>query len=186
MTAVLPGRHRGRAVARLAGLRLLLGVPTVLLVAVGVFLLAAASPFRPVYQYFGVGIFSASDADIAAAERSLGLDASVGEQLLRWLGGLLTGDLGQSLSMRQPVAQVVAERLPWTPRLTTPSHPLVLIRLLATPAALKAEGELMGHCVGSYVDDVLSRALLVFTVAGLAACATVESAWIGQRARRTV
>ncbi len=57
-----------------------------------------------------------------------------------------------------------AERLPWTPRLTTPSHPLVLIRLLATPAALKAEGELMGHCVGSYVDDVLSRTLLVFAV----------------------
>lgn len=115
MTApALPDRRRGRALARLVGLRVLVGVPTVLLVAVAVFLLAAASPFRPVYQYFGVGIFSASDEDIAAAERALGLDGGVFDQLGRWLAGLLTGDLGQSLSMRQPVTQVIVERLPWT------------------------------------------------------------------------
>jgi hypothetical protein len=57
-----------------------------------------------------------------------------------------------------------AERVPWRPTLTTPSHPLLHIRLLATPAALAAEGQIMGHCVGTYVDDVLSRTLLVFAV----------------------
>ncbi|WP_224401423.1 ABC transporter permease [Pseudonocardia sp. ICBG1034] len=174
MTAVLPGRHRGRAVARLAGLRLLLGVPTVLLVAVGVFLLAAASPFRPVYQYFGVGIFSASDADIAAAERSLGLDASVGEQLLRWLGRLLTGDLGQSLSMRQPVAQVVAERLPWTLLLVTLALLVSLVLALAagTVAAWRQGGwfdravTAVGHTLEGLPPFVLALgAIAVFAVA---------------------
>lgn len=175
MTLAAPGaRHRGRAVARLLGLRVLLGVPTVLVVAVLVFLLAAASPFKPVYQYFGVGIFSASDADIAAAERSLGLDDGVFVQLGRWLGGLLSGDLGQSLSMRQPVAQVIAERLPWT--LLLVSLGLVVAMLLAlvagTVAAWRQGGwfdravTAVGHTLEGLPPFVLALgAIAVFAVA---------------------
>ncbi|MEV1291207.1 ABC transporter permease [Pseudonocardia sp. NPDC049635] len=167
-------RGRGRAVARLVGLRALLGVPTVLLVAVGVFLLAAASPFRPVYQYFGVGIFSASDADIAAAERALGLDGGVWVQLGRWLGGLLGGDLGQSLSMRQPVTQVIAERLPWTLLLVGCALlvSLVLALVAGTVAAWRHGGwfdrcvTAVGHTLEGLPPFVLALgAIAVFAVA---------------------
>ncbi|MEU6699082.1 ABC transporter permease [Pseudonocardia sp. NPDC046786] len=173
-TAAVGHRGRGRAVARLVGLRVLLGVPTVLVVAVGVFLLAAASPFRPVYQYFGVGIFSASDADIAAAERALGLDGGVWVQLGRWLGGLLSGDLGQSLSMRQPVAQVIAERLPWTLLLVTCALlvSLVLALVAGTVAAWRQGGwfdraaTAVGHTLEGLPPFVLALgAIAVFAVA---------------------
>lgn len=109
-----PARRRGREVARLVGVRLAVALPVVVLVALVVFLLAAASPFDPVYQYFGAGIFSASAADVANARAQLGLDDGVWTQFGRWLAGVLGGDLGQSLSFRQPVAQVIAQRLPWT------------------------------------------------------------------------
>lgn len=94
--------------------RLGFAVPVLVIVAVGVFLLAAASPFDPIYQYYGVDIFGATDQDIAATRERLGLDDGVFAQLARWLGGLVGGDLGVSRSFRQPVAQVIAERLPWT------------------------------------------------------------------------
>jgi peptide/nickel transport system permease protein len=171
---VLSGRRRGRAVARLVGLRVLLGVPTVVVVAIGVFLLAAASPFEPVHQYFGVGIFSAGDAEIAAAERALGLDGGVTEQLGRWLGGLLTGDLGQSLSMRRPVAQVIAERLPWTLLLVGCALlvSLVLALVAGTAAAWRQGGLLdravtaVGHTLEGLPPFVLAlAAIAVFAVA---------------------
>lgn len=107
-------RRRGREVGRLVAVRLGFAVPVVVAVALLVFLLAAASPFDPVHQYFGAGIFSASAADVANARVQLGLDDGVWTQFGRWVAGLASGDLGQSLSFRQPVGTVIAQRLPWT------------------------------------------------------------------------
>lgn len=91
-----------------------MAVPVLGVVACGVFLLGAASPFDPIYQYYGVDVFSASAAQLASVRDRLGLDDSVFVQFGRWIGGLFTGDLGTSRSFRQPVAEVIAERLPWT------------------------------------------------------------------------
>ena len=65
MTSAAVGRHRGREIGILVAWRLGVAVPVVAVVATGVFLLAAWSPFDPIYQYFGAGVFSASDAAIA-------------------------------------------------------------------------------------------------------------------------
>lgn len=111
-TVIAPERRR--AAARLALRRLVLAVPVLLIVAVGVFLLGAASPFKPIYQYYGVDVFRATEQELAATRALLGMDDSVFTQLGKWLGGLLRGDLGTSRSFRQPVADVLAERLPWT------------------------------------------------------------------------
>ncbi|MBW0117882.1 ABC transporter permease [Pseudonocardia sp. KRD-169] len=105
---------RTREIGWLVARRLAFAVPVVVVVAVGVFLLAAASPFDPVYQYYGVDVFTATEADLAATRARLGLDDGVFQQLGRWLSGVLTGDLGTSRSFRQPVGRVIAERLPWT------------------------------------------------------------------------
>jgi peptide/nickel transport system permease protein len=47
------------------------------------------------------------------AER-LGLDQPMGEQYIQYLGRLLQGDLGTSLTTRQPVTETIGQRLPAT------------------------------------------------------------------------
>ncbi|MGW5365898.1 ABC transporter permease [Actinopolymorpha pittospori] len=116
----VPDVARRRRVARLgeagrlAVRRLLWAVPVVAAVSVVVFLLGAASPFDPIYQYYGARIFTASAADVAQARQALGLNDPVWSQYADWIGGVVTGDWGISRAYRQPVVQVIVERLPWT------------------------------------------------------------------------
>ena len=51
---------------------------------------------------------------IAAAKARWGLDKSLPEQYLIYVGNLLTGDLGTSFRTKQPVSQDLLERLPAT------------------------------------------------------------------------
>lgn len=51
---------------------------------------------------------------VAAAKARWGLDKSLPEQYLIYVGNLLTGDLGTSFRTKQPVAQDLLERLPAT------------------------------------------------------------------------
>jgi peptide/nickel transport system permease protein len=51
---------------------------------------------------------------VAARRQALGLDDPIVTQYLHYLKGLVTGDLGTSLSSRLPVADVIAQRLPAT------------------------------------------------------------------------
>ena len=164
---------RGREIALLVARRLAFAVPVVGIVAVGVFLLAAASPFDPIYQYYGVDIFSATDADIAATRARLGLDDGVLQQLGRWLSGVLSGDLGVSRSFRQPVAQVVVERLPWTLLLVTVGLlvAVVLALVAGTVAAWRQGGTFdrvvtgIGHAMEGIPPFVLALvAIAVFSL----------------------
>lgn len=120
---------RGEAVLRMVARRLGFAVPVLGLVALAVFLLGAASPFDPIYQYYGVGIFTASAADVARVRQTLDLDAPVLVQFGHWVAGLVTGDLGVSRSLHQPVTEVLAQRVPWS--LLLASVGLVLAVLLA-------------------------------------------------------
>jgi peptide/nickel transport system permease protein len=54
----------------------------------------------------------ASASEIASLRREFGLDAPLPLQYARWMGRVLSGDLGESFSRRQPVRQVLAEALP--------------------------------------------------------------------------
>src|SRR5436190_8969960 len=49
---------------------------------------------------------------VEARRQALGLNDPILSQYLHYLRGLVTGDLGTSLSSRLPVADVVAQRLP--------------------------------------------------------------------------
>ncbi|RCW43243.1 peptide/nickel transport system permease protein [Halopolyspora algeriensis] len=132
---------RAAAAGRLVLRRLGFAVPVLVIVAFGVFLLAAASPFDPIHQYYGVQIFDASAQDVAAVRARLGLDDPVLVQFWNWFSGVLSGDLGISRSMRQPVAQVVAERLPWTILLATTGLVVaVLIAVVLGTAAAWRQG----------------------------------------------
>jgi len=56
--------------------------------------------------------------DVSALRRTLGLDAPLLVQYGWFVGRALRGDLGQSLTYRQPVRQMIGQRLPTTLMLT--------------------------------------------------------------------
>ncbi len=69
----------------------------------------------PTYLYVSE---RASTEEIAATRAALGFDKPLYVQYLTFLGGLVRGDLGNSLSYRTPALDVVLERFPATIELT--------------------------------------------------------------------
>lgn len=55
---------------------------------------------------------TASAEEAARLRASLGLDAPLAEQYVRWIGRLLRGDLGESVVRHAPVARLIAEAAP--------------------------------------------------------------------------
>nr|WP_281377612.1 ABC transporter permease [Saccharopolyspora hordei] len=144
-------------------------VPVLVVVALGVFLLAAASPFDPIHQYYGVELYTASAADIARVRAQLGVDDPVLVQFWHWLTGLVGGDLGVSRSFRQPVAQVVAERLPWTVLLAATGLLLavLLALVLGTVAAWRQGGwvDRVVTAIGHALEGVPPFVLALLSIA---------------------
>ncbi|MCD7442530.1 ABC transporter permease [Streptomyces lincolnensis] len=100
--------------ARLAGRRALFAVPVLLVVTFGVFAIAAASPFDPVKAYAGTAALGADQETLDRLRANLGVDRPVVAHWWDWLTAAVTGDLGESSVLRQPVAQVIGERLVWS------------------------------------------------------------------------
>ncbi|CAL9603205.1 MULTISPECIES: ABC transporter permease [Streptomyces] len=100
--------------ARLAGRRALFAVPALLVVTFGVFAIAAASPFDPVKAYAGTAALGADQETLDRLRENLGVDRPFALRWWDWLTSALTGDLGHSSVLRQPVAQVIGERLVWS------------------------------------------------------------------------
>ncbi|WP_407566485.1 ABC transporter permease [Streptomyces sp. 184] len=128
--------------ARMAGRRLLYAVPVLLAVTFGVFAIAAASPFDPVKAYAGTAGFSASQEALDQLRDSLGADDPFVTRWWDWLSGIATGDLGESTSMRQPVADVIGERIGWTVLLCAVAFAVAIVvgTLLGVLAARRRGG----------------------------------------------
>jgi peptide/nickel transport system permease protein len=65
--------------------------------------------------------------DIARLRHFYGLDQPVPIQYLRWLGNMLTGNWGTSFISNQPVAELIAQRLPNTVLLVVSSYSIILV-----------------------------------------------------------
>lgn len=98
----------------MAGRRTLFAAPVLLAVTLGVFAVAALSPFDPVKAYAGTAGLTASQAELDQLRANLGVDQPLLSRWWDWLTSALTGDLGTSAVMRQPVADVIAERVGWS------------------------------------------------------------------------
>lgn len=92
-------------------IRLLTTAVTLFGVAVIVFVVIRVVPGNPIAMMLPPG---ATDADIARLEAQYGFDKSIFQQFVIWLGGVMQGDFGMSISLRQPVSQLVLGRLPAT------------------------------------------------------------------------
>lgn len=100
---------------RFAIKRLLLAVPTLLAMLTVVFILVRLVPGDPAAVMLGD---QASAEALAALRIQLGLDQPMLQQYLTFLGNILAGDFGVSMSTGRSVLHEVAQVLPWTLQLT--------------------------------------------------------------------
>lgn len=134
MAAQIAGR--GRAYARVVGLRLLTGAVGIAGVTVVLFALVRYAPIDPVAVYLGAANEFADGPTRARIAAQLGTDLPWWQHWLNWAGGVLTGDWGWSSTYREPVAAVFAHRASWTVLLGVGG--LVLAVLAGWAAALGA------------------------------------------------
>jgi len=131
--------------------RLLSLIPVLFVVSVAIFLIIHITPGDPAASILGM---EASEEDIARLNAELGLDRPIAEQYVRWVAGLLRGDLGDSLFMRMPVSRAIAEHIGPTLSLA------VLAELFALVLAIPF-GVLAAWKRGSLADYTLMGASLV-------------------------
>ena len=100
---------RRRELLRYLGTRLALAPLMLWLIATLVFLLLRVAPGDPIDALLG----TRAPAEARAALRAqLGLDQSLLHQYGQFLAHLLQGDLGQSLSSKEPVGAIISSSLP--------------------------------------------------------------------------
>jgi len=80
-------------------------------VAVIVFVVIRVVPGNPIAMMLPPG---ATEADVARLSALYGLDKSIFQQFVIWVGGVVQGDFGTSITTRQPVLGLVLGRLPAT------------------------------------------------------------------------
>lgn len=150
--------------------RILLAIPTLFVMLTAIFVLVRLVPGDAASVILGD---QASAASLAALRERLGLDQPVGVQYLAFIGKVLTGDLGQSLSSGRSVIQEVLLVLPSTIELTVAA---ILIGLvfglpLGIAAALTRNGwvdylsrvvSLVGLSFPAFVSGILM--LIVFAI----------------------
>lgn len=150
-------------VLRLILLRLVYAVPLVLAVISINFLLIHAAPGDPVAIL--VGDYPVPDDYVEEVRRDFGLDKPVAVQFAIYLGQLFSGDLGFSYANRQPVAEVIGERLGAT-----------LVLTMTALGAATILGVLAGLLAARYRGRAADRASQSFALAGF----SVPEFWLGQ------
>ena len=126
--------------------RLVQILPVLLIASLGIFAMLYAVPGGPVSIIVGE---NASKEQIEAATKQFGLDRPVLVQYVDWLRNALTGDLGVSIHSREPVARLIAERLPATLQLCLMATIFGL--LFGIPVAMASAG-----APETWLDRVLS------------------------------
>jgi len=97
----------------------------------------------------------ASQAEIAQAVQSLGLDLPLHGQYLKFVANALQGDLGNSFVFNQPAIQLILQRLPATLELAFVA--LLLALLVGLPLGLVA---------GLKPDSILDRSIMTGSILG--------------------
>ena len=149
--------------------RLLQLIPTLIFILIVVFALVRLLPGDPASAILGD---RALDADVERINRELGLDKPIPVQFAVFVKSFLTGELGDSISLKVPVAQLIVERLPITIMLTAMAAIIALLMAvpLAFVAALKrdrlADNAIRGSFQVGLSMPVFYVGLILLTVFG--------------------
>ena len=128
----------------LVGRRIVHAVPALIGIVIITFLLTRALPGDPAAYFAGP---MADAATIEQVRHNLGLDRSLPVQFFVYVGDLLHGDLGQSISTGQSVGHEILARLPASLELT-------LVALLAAIGIAVPLGILAATRPDSWVDHL--------------------------------
>ncbi len=148
-------------------LRLLSAIPTLFGVVLVTFLLTRVLPGDPAVFFASNPSMTAQDIEVV--RQSLGLDKSLPEQFLIYLGNLLHGNLGNSLSTGQTVVTEFANRLPASAELTFLAFFIAIgVSLPLGIAAALRPGSLIDHLsrviatLGVSMPTFVTGLLLIF------------------------
>ena len=144
--------------------RILLMIPTLLGVAVLVFVLLRMMPGDIVEMRFLMEGGQVSPEALAVERARLGLDKAIWWQFYDWMTGIFVGDFGISMWTGRPVIQEISSRLELSMQVA------IMATVLATTLALP-----LGTLAALYKDSWIDRVIQVFAIAGLA----VPSFWLG-------
>ncbi|HEX7076276.1 MAG TPA: ABC transporter permease [Hyphomicrobiaceae bacterium] len=144
--------------------RLLLMIPTLLGVAVLVFLLLRMMPGDIVELRFLMEGGQVSPEVLAQERARLGLDQPLWQQFIDWMTGLAVGDFGVSMWTGRPVWEEISSRLELSMQVA------IMATILATLIAIP-----LGTLAALFKDTWIDRIIQVFAIAGLA----VPSFWLG-------
>jgi peptide/nickel transport system permease protein len=140
--------------------RLFSTVLVMAIVAVFIFLLLHLSPGDPAAIIVGD---NATQVQIDAVRKQLGLEDPLAVQFARWLAGVFKGDLGVSIFSREPVGKLIGQRI-------EPTLSLATTTLLLAVAVAVSFGVLAAWKVGTWIDrlvmvlSVVSFSVPVFVV----------------------
>lgn len=140
--------------------KILLIIPTLLIVSLFAFTLIRMIPGDPAVMFVG-------DLQDAAAvqkvRRQMGLDQPVYIQYYRWVRQVAGGNLGVSLMTREPVFNALAERFSVTVQVIAPAF--ILAAIIAVPAGMIAAWR-----QNSRLDNAIVLVMIV--------CLSVPSFWL--------
>lgn len=112
--------------------RLLIMIPTLILVACIIFLVVNAMPGDPALTVLGAEM----EGDYELVKERMGLNGTIWERLWRWLSGVLQGDLGESYFLGTSVWNAIKTRIPVTVSLATAA--LVVAVIIGIPLGIIA------------------------------------------------
>ncbi len=88
------------------GKRILSLIPVLFIISIVIFGTVKAMPGDEVTAYFGAGS-KVSEEQREQVRELLGLDKSLPEQYVRWMGRMFQGDLGNSVTLKKPVSEII-------------------------------------------------------------------------------
>ncbi len=125
--------------------RLAISIPVLFLISVGAFILVHLTPGDPADMYITPDM---TPTQIEMTRAALGLDKPLIVQYADWVGNFLTGNLGFSFGNRQPVLDIIEQRL--TPTLLLMSLSLFVAYITAIPLGIWAavrKDSLLDRCI---------------------------------------
>ncbi|MBM2323025.1 MULTISPECIES: ABC transporter permease [Marivita] len=143
------------------GRRILIAIPTVILISIFVFALQHLLPGDPILVMAGE---ERDPAVIEALREKYRMNDPIPVQYLAWAGAALQGDLGISLRTQQPVLELIGQKLPVTIQLAVMA--LIIAILIGIPA-----GVLSAYKKGTWIDWLAN----IVALSGL----SVPNFWLG-------
>lgn len=113
--------------------RILAMIPVMLIISAVVFLIIYLTPGDPASSMLGM---EASADQIERVNESLGLNEPLPQRYVSWMAGVVTGDLGDSYFMHQPVTEAIAEH--FAPTLSLAVLAQIIALVIALPCGVVA------------------------------------------------